>query len=134
MPDIRYDGWSCDEDRSEGVAMTAGLSTIIYPVKDLAKAKELYAKLLGVDPDVDEAYYVNFTVKDQTVGLDPNGHSQGLTGAVGYWTVDDIASTFATLVENGASEVQPIRDVGGGKLVASLKDADGNMIGLMQSP
>jgi extradiol dioxygenase family protein len=30
--------------------MTEGVKTIIYPVKDLAKAKTLYSKLLGVEP------------------------------------------------------------------------------------
>ena len=36
--------------------MTEGVKTIIYPVKDLAKAKRLYSKLLGVQPFMDEAY------------------------------------------------------------------------------
>jgi hypothetical protein len=30
--------------------------------------------------------------------------------------------------------VQGPQDVGGGKLVATAKDADGNMIGLIQAP
>ena len=34
----------------------------------------------------------------------------------------------------GAQELQPVRDVGGGKLIASVKDPDGNIIGLMQNP
>jgi len=34
----------------------------------------------------------------------------------------------------GAQEVQPVRDVGGGKLIASVQDADGNMVGLTQNP
>jgi hypothetical protein len=29
---------------------------------------------------------------------------------------------------------QDVKDVGGGKLIAKVKDADGNVIGLMQSP
>jgi catechol 2,3-dioxygenase-like lactoylglutathione lyase family enzyme len=65
--------------------MTSGIKTVLYPVKDLARAKALYGKLLGVEPDMDEAYYVGFRVGDQDVGLDPNGHSKGMTGPVGYW-------------------------------------------------
>jgi predicted enzyme related to lactoylglutathione lyase len=30
--------------------------------------------------------------------------------------------------------VQPVKDVGGGKLVATMRDTDGNLIGLIQTP
>ncbi len=63
--------------------MTSGIRTFIYPVKDLPRARALYSKLSGVKPDMDEAYYVAFSVEDQHIGLDPNGHSQGMTGPVG---------------------------------------------------
>lgn len=49
--------------------MTKSIKTIIYPVKDLAKAKILYSELLGVKPSMDEAYYVGFKVDGQDVGL-----------------------------------------------------------------
>ena len=114
--------------------MTSGLRTVIYPVKDLAAAKTLYGKLLGVEPYADESYYVGFRVGDQELGLDPNGHRQGMTGGVGYWEVDDIEERVAALREAGAQVQQEIRDVGGGKLIAIVTDADGNSIGLVQSP
>jgi predicted enzyme related to lactoylglutathione lyase len=113
--------------------MTSGIKTVIYPVKDLAQAKALYGSLLGVEPDMDEAYYVGFRVGDQDIGLDPHGHSKGMTGPVGYWHVDDINESLKGLVEAGAVEQQAIQDVGGGKLVASVTDADGNGIGLIQT-
>jgi predicted enzyme related to lactoylglutathione lyase len=112
--------------------MTGGITTIIYPVTDLAKAKALYSALLGVAPSMDEPYYVGFIVAGQDVGLDPNGHSQGLTGPVGYWQVDDIQSSLKALLDAGAETLQAVKDVGGGKLIASVKDADGNVIGLIQ--
>ena len=37
-----------------------GIKSVIYPVKDLVKAKELYRKLLGVEPYFDEPFYVGF--------------------------------------------------------------------------
>jgi predicted enzyme related to lactoylglutathione lyase len=114
--------------------MTEGIKAIIYPVKDLAKAKTLYSKLLGVEPNMDEPYYVGFNVGGQDVGLDPNGHGQGMTGPVGYWHVDDIERSMKALLEAGAEAQQEVKDVGGGKLIASVKDADGNVIGLLQSP
>ncbi|MEW2487117.1 glyoxalase [Streptomyces sp. NPDC048411] len=109
--------------------MTAGIKTIIYPVKDLAGAKSLFITLLGTEPVRDEPYYVGYRVAGQDIGPDPHGHSKGMTGPLAYWHVDDIE---AGLLEAGAETVQAIQDVGGGKLTASLKDADGNAIGLIQ--
>src|SRR3954452_9912196 len=114
--------------------MASGFQLIVFPVSDAARGKALFQTLLGVEPYVDEPYYVGFRVGDQELGLDPNGHSQGMTGPVGYWEVDDIEDTLASLVSAGAEEQRAIRDVGGGKLIASVKDADGNVTGLAQSP
>jgi predicted enzyme related to lactoylglutathione lyase len=113
--------------------MTSGIRIVIYPVRDLAKARTLYGKLAGVEPYMDEAYYVGFRVGDQDVGLDPHGHSQGMTGPVGYWQVDDIERSVKALLDAGAEVQQDIKDLGEGKLIASVKDADGNVIGLIQS-
>ena len=112
--------------------MTEGLKTIIYPVRDLAKAKALYGALLGVEPAMDAPYYVGYRVADQDIGLDPNGHAQGMTGPLAYWNVADIRATIASLVASGAALAQDVRDVGGGKLIATLTDGDGNQIGLIQ--
>ena len=110
------------------------MKTIIYPVSDLGGAKALYGRLFGAAPIMDEPYYVGYKVDGQDIGLDPNGHAKGMTGPLGYWHVDDLTATLAALVEAGAETRQPINDVGGGKMVASVKDADGNIIGLVQSP
>jgi predicted enzyme related to lactoylglutathione lyase len=63
---------------------------------------------------------------------DPNGHHQGLTGPVGYLPVADIEQRLKELADAGATVQQPPRDVGGGKLIATVRDADGNVTGLMQ--
>jgi predicted enzyme related to lactoylglutathione lyase len=57
-----------------------------------------------------------------------------MTAPVGYFQVDDINKTLDTLVQEGAQIQQPAKDVGRGMLVASVKDADGNVIGLLQNP
>jgi predicted enzyme related to lactoylglutathione lyase len=114
--------------------MARSIGLLVYPVKDLARSKTLYSKLLGVEPYADAPYYVGFKVGDQEIGLDPNGHSQGMTGPVGYCEVDDIRKTLRLLLEAGAQTQQEVKDVGGGKLVALVRDADGNLIGLVQSP
>jgi predicted enzyme related to lactoylglutathione lyase len=112
--------------------MTEGVKTIIYPVKDVAAAKKLYSELLGVTPYADEAYYVGFRIGEQDIGLDPNGHGQGMTGPVGYFHVPDINKSLKALRAAGAETVKDVRDVGGGRLIASVKDLDGNVIGLLQ--
>jgi predicted enzyme related to lactoylglutathione lyase len=110
----------------------ATISTIIYPVKDLAAAKELYGALLGVAPSMDQPYYVQFDLDGQQVGLDPRGHDKGMTGAVPYVPVADLQAALARLRDAGAEERQPPTDVGGGRLIALVADADGNVTGLMQ--
>lgn len=112
--------------------MTSGIKTVICPVKDLAAATALYRQLLGTDPYAESPYYVGFRVGDQEIGLDPNGHQQGMTGPLAYCHVEDIKASLAGLLEAGATEQQPIRDVGGGKLIAWVTDPDGNLIGLLQ--
>ncbi len=114
--------------------MNQKIENIVYPVSDLAQAKTLFRTLLGVDPYVDSAYYVGYKVGDREIGLDPYGHSKGITGPVVYVSVADIQSSLKQLLEAGAQEVQAVQDVGGGLLIASVKDADGNDIGLRQNP
>ena len=114
--------------------MNHGITTVIYPVKDLAQAKALYGTLLGVAPYADSPYYVGWKIGDMDIGLDPNGHSSGLTGPVSYYQVDDIAASLQSLLDAGAQLLQPATDVGGGMLIASVKDADGNIIGIKQLP
>jgi predicted enzyme related to lactoylglutathione lyase len=123
-----------DQPENEDAAVTEGMKTIIYPVKDLAKAKAVFRALLGAEPQVDEPYYVGFAAGGQHVGLDPNGHAKGMAGPVGYWHVDDIHAALKGLTGAGAETVQAPTDVGGGRLVATVKDADGNPIGLLQDP
>jgi predicted enzyme related to lactoylglutathione lyase len=113
--------------------MAPALKTVIYPVHDLDQAKSMFRRLLaGVDPVMDESYYVQFNLGGLEIGLDPNGHHKGMTAPVVYWHVEDIKQTVAELVEAGAEEQQAVSDVGGGRRLATLTDADGNTIGLIQ--
>ncbi len=114
--------------------MNHGITTVIYPVKDLEQAKALYSKLFGKAPYADAPYYVGWKLGKMDIGLDPNGHKAGLTGPVSYYEVDDIQASLQTLLDAGAQLLQAVKDVGGGKLIASVKDADGNTIGIMQNP
>ena len=110
--------------------MNQGVKTVIYPVSDIAQAKALFRALLGVEPYADEVYYVGFKVEGQDIGLDPNGHREGVTA---YHHVEDVRKTLQLLLDAGAELQQDVKDVGGGTLIASVKDADGNIIGLRQA-
>jgi predicted enzyme related to lactoylglutathione lyase len=112
--------------------MTPSIRTVIYPVSDLDRAKAVFGAILGTEPVVDAPYYVQFDADGQAIGLDPHGAAKGMTGPVAYWHVSDIHTTVAALVEAGAQEREPAHDVGGGRLIATLIDADGNPIGLLQ--
>jgi hypothetical protein len=63
---------------------TQGIKTVVHPMSDLAKAKAVYAALLGVAPQTDSSYYVGFEAEGQHIGLVPGGGSQGTTSPVTY--------------------------------------------------
>jgi predicted enzyme related to lactoylglutathione lyase len=111
---------------------TQGIKTVLHPVSDLEKAKEVYSALLGVQPMADSAYYVGYEAEGQQIGLVPNGGPQGMTSPVAYWHVADIEAKLAEVIAAGAALKEPVRDVGGGRLVATITDPDGNVLGLVQ--
>ena len=113
---------------------TQGIKTVLHPVSDLAKAKPVYAALLGVAPTADAPYYVGFDVEGQHIGLVPGGAQQGMTSPVAYWHVPDIEAKLAEVTAAGATVKEPARDVGFGRLVATVTDPDGNVLGLLQDP
>ena len=114
--------------------MNHGVRTVIYPVKDLARAKKLFRNLLGVEPYADQPYYVGFKIGDQDIGLVPDSSAQGQARMTAFYHVDNIKQSLQSLLDAGAKVQQDIKDVGGGRLIASVRDADGNIIGLMQNP
>jgi predicted enzyme related to lactoylglutathione lyase len=111
---------------------TMGIRTVLHPVSDLAAAKAVYAALLGAPPQTDGPYYVGFDAAGQHIGLVPGGGPQGMTSPVAYWQVPDIEAKLAELTAAGATVREPVRDVGGGRRVATVTDADGNVLGLLQ--
>ncbi|MFF4183708.1 VOC family protein [Streptomyces sp. NPDC001691] len=111
---------------------TQGIKTVLHPVTDLAAAKEVYTALLGVAPQTDEPYYVGYATEGQQIGLVPGGADQGMTGPVAYWHVPDIEAKLAEVTAAGAKVKEPAHDVGGGRLVATFTDPDGNVLGLLQ--
>ncbi|HEY7175295.1 MAG TPA: VOC family protein [Micromonosporaceae bacterium] len=111
---------------------TEGIKTVLHPVSDLAKAKPVYTALLGAPPAHDADYYVGYEAAGQHIGLVPGGGPQGMTSPVAYWHVPDIDAKLAEVTAAGATIKDAVRDVGGGRLVATVADPDGNVLGLLQ--
>jgi predicted enzyme related to lactoylglutathione lyase len=113
---------------------TEGIKTVLHPVADVEASKPVYAALLGTAPQVDSAYYVGFEAAGQQIGLVPGGGPQKMTTPVAYWHVADIEAKLADVIAAGATLKDPARDVGNGRLVATVTDPDGNVLGLLQDP
>ena len=111
---------------------TEGIKTVLHPVSDLATAKAVYTALVGIPPQTDSSYYVGFDAAGHHIGLVPGGGPQGMTSPVCYWHVPDIEAKLAEVTAAGAIVKEPVRDVGGGRLAATVTDPDGNVLGLLQ--
>jgi predicted enzyme related to lactoylglutathione lyase len=111
---------------------TQGIKTVLHPVSDLEAAKQVYTALLGTPPQTDSSYYVGFEVEGQQIGLVPGGGPEGMTSPVAFWHVPDIEAKLAEVTAAGATLKEAAHDVGGGRLVATVTDPDGNVLGLLQ--
>jgi predicted enzyme related to lactoylglutathione lyase len=107
--------------------MAENIKILVYPAKDLNAGKAFFNTFLGVEPYVDGAYYVGYKVNDLEIGLDPNGKA-----IIAYIDVQDIKESLQTLLDSGASIYQDVKEVGGGLLIAQVKDTNGNVLGLRQ--
>ena len=81
--------------------------------------------LCSVDFGSNSAILCGYKLENPEVGLDPNDQA-----VICYIDVTDIKSSLQTLIDAGAVIQQDIRDVGGGLLIAQIKDANGNVLGL----
>jgi predicted enzyme related to lactoylglutathione lyase len=113
---------------------TEGIKTVLVPVSDVAKAKAVFTALLGMEPQSDAPYYVGFDAAGQQIGLVPGGGPQAMSSPVPFWHVADIEAKLAEVTAAGATVKEPAHDVGQGRLVATVTDPDGNVLGLLQDP
>ena len=124
-------------DDSKEPNMFLGLRTVKYEVQDMAKAKEWYGKVFGVQPYFDEpAYYVGYNIGGYELGLVPEAKAATKRDAAGvaYWGVEDIRASYKRLLDLGATSVSDVQDVGGGILVAEVRDPFGNVLGIIYNP
>jgi predicted enzyme related to lactoylglutathione lyase len=111
-----------------------GLRTAVYSAADLAAAKRWYTDAFGVLPYFDEPYYVGFNVGGFELGIRPDTTSGTGAAGVAYWGVADARQTYARLLEKGATEVEPVQDVGGGVRIGAVRDPFGNVLGVVENP
>jgi len=80
-----------------------------------------------------EPFYVGFSVGGFELGLLPDG-TAGTTGPQPLWGVASAAAEFERLLALGATELEPVTEVGGGIKVAAVKDPFGNRLGIIENP
>lgn len=88
---------------------------------------------MGHDPYFDEPFYVGFSVGGFELGLIPDGEP-GTVGVQVYWGVPDAVAELARLQELGGVIHEPLKDVGEGIKVASIRDPFGNVFGIIENP
>jgi predicted enzyme related to lactoylglutathione lyase len=114
--------------------MLTDLKSVIYPSADLEADKKFWEAITGVKAYFDEPYYVGFNINGSELGLDPNAAKAGLTYPVTYWHVQSTVAATEQLIAGGASLNTEARDVGGGMMMATFKDPNGNIFGIIDDP
>ena len=113
-----------------------GLRTTIYKVADITAAKEWYAKAFETQPYFDEPFYVGFEIAGYELGLqlEENTSVEKADSVATYWGVNSVETEFDRLISLGATAHEQPEEVGGGIIVATVKDPWGNVIGLIYNP
>jgi predicted enzyme related to lactoylglutathione lyase len=113
-----------------------GLRTTIYKVTDVNAAKVWYAKAFGEQPYFDEPFYVGFNIGGYELGLQPEEEPMPnkTANVLSYWGVADVQVAFEKLITLGATPHEQPEEVGGGIIVATVKDLWDNVIGLIYNP
>jgi predicted enzyme related to lactoylglutathione lyase len=118
--------------RAQPIPLFLGLRTVVYHAPNLAEAKEWFSETLHQNPYFDEPYYVGYNIGGFELGLDPE--QTGWKQDIVYWGVSDIELAVERLISAGAELVDGIRDVGGGIRLASVREPQGNILGVMENP
>jgi len=113
-----------------------GLRTTIYKVADVNQAKEWYTKAFEVAPYFDQPFYIGFEVGGYELGLQPEEApvKDKSESVLTYWGVNDINAEYNRFIALGATEHEAPTEVGGGIMVATVKDPWDNIVGLIYNP
>lgn len=121
---------------SPPAAALLGLRTAKYTARDLGAAKAWYSEVLGIVPYFDEPFYVGFNVGGFELGITPDSAAASVRAEAGvaYWGVANADRTYARLRALGATDFEPIQDVGGGIRIGAVRDPFGNVLGIIENP
>ncbi|WP_132879336.1 VOC family protein [Tamaricihabitans halophyticus] len=126
--------------------MLRGLTTTNFFADDMAAAAKWYAELFGVQPyfvrpETGPPAYIEFRIGDyqHEFGLlsrawAPHPATDQPAGAIVYWHVDDVATTYEKVLAMGAREHDAPTTREAGFITASVTDPFGNILGLMYNP
>ena len=115
--------------------MIKGLRTVVYPVADLAAARDWYAKAFETPAYFDQPFYVGFEIGGFELGLIPaEKFTAAKAGSMVYWGVDDIEAETDRLAALGATVHGAIEEVGEGIKTVELADPFGNLLCLIYNP
>ena len=114
--------------------MLKGLRSAIYPVADIAAAKQWYEVLVGKPPYFDSEAYVGFEVGGFELGLLQSNDGASAKGVQTLWGVEDAEDAIARLQELGGQILSPVANVGGGIKTATITDPFGNQFGIIENP
>jgi catechol 2,3-dioxygenase-like lactoylglutathione lyase family enzyme len=109
-----------------------GLRTVVYPAPDLAASKAWWAAALGIEPYLDQPFFVGFNPGGYELGLDPN--ADPAVGPRTYWGVRNIAAAAEHIIATGAVAVEPVQDVGEGIKLGTFRSPLGDLVGLIENP
>jgi predicted enzyme related to lactoylglutathione lyase len=105
------------------------LRATIYAVTDVEQSKNWWASTLGLAPYFEIDGYVGFDIEGNELGL--KRVADGASETVSYWGVADVADALAQAISNGATQHEPVTDIGDGIDIASVRTPDGNMLGFI---
>jgi len=116
--------------------MFLGPRTAAYQARDLDKAKAWYSTVLDKQPYFDQPFYVGFNVGGYELGIvpTPDAGAKRPPAGIAYWGVEDARAAYQRLLDLGATQQEPIQDVGEGILIGAVCDPFGNVLGVIQNP
>ncbi len=102
---------------------------MIYKASEIEEAKRWYINLLDMQPVLDTPFLVIFKIGECTLSLAKSNpdSSVNIEGAETYWEVVDIDLSYQKLLEMGAKEHTPIKQVLNIR-IAKVIDPFGNVI------
>jgi len=109
-----------------------GLSSLIYPTKDIETSKKWWSEALGVAPYFESDGYVGFDLGGYELGF--NSDSATLGGPLTYIAVDDVDDAVKELTAKGAALLLGPTHVGGGIIIADIESPNGDVFGVIYNP